>query len=92
MVTAIIQINTERSAINDVADKLTDMKEITEVFSVSGKFDLVAIARISSNEELSNLVTKKLCSIESIIKTETMLAFQAFSKHDLEAMFSIGNQ
>ena len=66
------------------------MDGISEVYSVSGNFDLVAIVRVKTNEELADLVTKKMLAIEGIIKTETMLAFQAFSRHDLEAMFALG--
>jgi DNA-binding Lrp family transcriptional regulator len=90
MVTSIILINAERSKINEVAEQLAAMDGISEVYSVSGNYDLVAIARVPSNDDLANLVTKKMVSIGSILKSETMLAFKAFSRHDLEAMFSIG--
>jgi len=89
-VTSIILIEVERTKINEVAAELAAMKGISEVYSVSGKYDLVAIARVSGNEELSDLVTNHLLKISSILKTETMLAFRAFSKYDLETMFSIG--
>jgi len=56
----------------------------------SGNYDLIAIARVASNEELADLVTKKLLGINFILKSETMLAFKAFSRHDLETMFQIG--
>jgi DNA-binding Lrp family transcriptional regulator len=90
MVTSIILIEVERTKINEVAAELAAMKGISEVYSVSGKYDLVAVARVSGNEELSDLVTNHLLKISSILKTETMLAFRAFSKYDLETMFSIG--
>jgi len=90
MVTSIILIEVERTKINEVAAELAAMKGVSEVYSVSGKYDLVAIARVSGNEELSDLVTNHLLKISSILKTETMLAFRAFSKYDLETMFSIG--
>jgi len=90
MVTSIILIHVERTKINDVAEQLAEMEGISEVYSVSGNYDLVAIARVPSNDDLANLVTKKLLSIESILKSETMLAFKAFSRHDLESMFSVG--
>jgi DNA-binding Lrp family transcriptional regulator len=57
---------------------------------VSGNYDLVAIVRVATNEELAQLVTQKMHAIKEIQKTETMLAFKAYSKHDLEAMFSVG--
>ncbi|MDW7773424.1 MAG: Lrp/AsnC ligand binding domain-containing protein [Desulfobulbaceae bacterium] len=90
MVTSIILINVERSKINETAAELAEMEGVSEVYSVSGNFDLVAIVRVSSNEELSELVTQKMLKINSILKTKTMLAFKAYSRHDLEAMFSIG--
>ncbi|MBV5319152.1 MAG: Lrp/AsnC ligand binding domain-containing protein, partial [Desulfobulbaceae bacterium] len=90
MVTSIILINAERNRINEVAEKLQELEGISEVYSVSGNYDLVAIVRVKTNDDLANLVTKKMLAIEGIAKTETMLAFQAFSRHDLEAMFALG--
>ncbi len=90
MVTSIILINTERSQINEVAEKLAETNGISEVYSVSGQYDLIAIARLANNEALSELVTAKLLKMDGITHTTTLLAFQTFSKHDLESMFSIG--
>ncbi len=90
MVTSIILINAERSKINEVAEQLAALDGISEVYSVSGNYDLIAIARVPSNDDLANLVTKKMVSIDSILKSETALAFKAFSRHDLEAMFAVG--
>lgn len=90
MVTSIILINTVRTKINEVAEQLAEMEGISEVYSVSGNYDLIVIVRVKSNDDLANLVTKKLLSIDSILKSETMLAFKAFSRHDLEAMFTVG--
>jgi len=90
MVTSIILINTERTKINEVAEQLAEMDEISEVYSVSGNYDLVAVVRVRSNDDLANLVTKKLLVLDAILKSETMLAFKAFSRHDLETMFTVG--
>lgn len=90
MVTSIILMNVERTKINEVAEILKELPGISEVYSVSGKYDLVAIVRVATNDELANLVTKRMRVIESIEKTETMLAFKAYSKHDLESMFAVG--
>jgi DNA-binding Lrp family transcriptional regulator len=90
MVTSIILINAARNKINEVAEQLQALEGISEVYSVSGNFDLVAIARVKTNDDLANLATKKMVAITGITKTETMLAFQAFSRHDLEAMFAVG--
>ena len=91
MVTSIILISVDRTKINETAQALTEMPGISEVYSVSGDYDLVAIARGKSNEDLSELVTNNLLKIDGIKKTNTMLAFKTYSKHDLEAMFSIGS-
>jgi DNA-binding Lrp family transcriptional regulator len=90
MVTSIILINAERNKINEIAEQLQTIAGVSEVYSVSGKYDLVAIIRVKTNDDLASLVTKKMLSIGGIVKTETMLAFQAFSRHDLEAMFAVG--
>ena len=90
MVTSIILINAERNKINEVAEKLQEITGVSEVYSVSGKYDLVAIIRVKNNDDLADLVTKKMLAIDGIAKTETMLAFQAYSRHDLEAMFAVG--
>ena len=90
MVTSIILINAKRNQINKIAESLQELAGISEVYSVSGTIDLVAIVRVKTNEDLADLVTKKMLAIEGIVKTETMLAFQAFSRHDLEAMFAVG--
>lgn len=90
MVTSIILINAERNTINQVAEQLQGIPGISEVYSVSGKYDLVAIVRVKTTDDLANLVTKQMLTIDGIVKTETMLAFQAFSRHDLEAMFAVG--
>ena len=90
MVTSIILINTERTKINDVAEELSEVEGISEVYSVSGNYDLIAIARVKSNDDLANLVTTKLCCIDGILQSETTLAFKAYSRHDLNSMFSVG--
>jgi len=90
MVTAIVLINTVRTKINEVAEQLAKMEGISEVYSVTGNYDLIAIVRIPTNDDLANLITNKLLSVESILKTDTMLAFKAFSRHDLDSMFSVG--
>ncbi|HIC45416.1 MAG TPA: Lrp/AsnC family transcriptional regulator [Methylophaga aminisulfidivorans] len=90
MITSFILIQTERTKITQVAETLADVDGISEVYSVSGNYDLVAIARVKDNDELATLVTSKIVDIEAITKTETMLAFRVYSKHDLDSMFSIG--
>ena len=90
MVTAIILLGVERKKIRNVAEFLVEQSEISEVFSVSGNYDLVAVIRVKTNDDLANLVTDKLADVEGIEHTETMLAFRTYSRHDLEGMFSVG--
>ncbi|WP_428242278.1 Lrp/AsnC family transcriptional regulator [Gynuella sp.] len=90
MLTAIILFSIEKKHINEVAEQLANIPGISEVYSVSGSYDVAAIVRVRANEDLADLVTQKISQIDSIIRTETMLAFQTHSKHDLEAMFSVG--
>jgi DNA-binding Lrp family transcriptional regulator len=89
MVTSIILMTVARHKINEVAQQLASMSECSEVFSVSGHYDLVAIIRVKTNDDLAEFVTKHLVKIDGIEKTDTMLAFKAYSKHDLESMFSM---
>lgn len=90
MVSAIVLMNVERDRIEGVAQELTDLSGVSEVYSVAGRVDLVAVIRVKSNEELADIVTKSIRRISGILNTETMIAFRAYSRHDLEAMFSIG--
>lgn len=89
MVTSIILLTTDRLKVNQVAEKLTQVDGISEVYSVSGNYDLVAIARVADNDALANMVTNGFIEIDGIETTDTMLAFKAYSKHDLESMFSV---
>ena len=82
-------MNIKRNKVNKVADMLVDMPEISEVYSVAGKYDLVAIVRVKENDDLASLVTNKLSRLSDIRKTDTMLAFKAYSRHDLDSMFSL---
>lgn len=90
MVTAIILMKVQRDRINGVAEELVEMEEISEVYSVSGTYDLVAVIRVRNNDGLARLVTQKMIDIEGILDTQSMLAFKAYSRHDLADMFTIG--
>ncbi len=90
MVTAIILINTEHGRINAVAEQIASLAGVSEVYSVGGRVDLIVLIRVKTNDEMADLVTGQMLKVEGIQKTETHIAFRAFSKHDLENMFSIG--
>jgi DNA-binding Lrp family transcriptional regulator len=90
MVTAITVLNVERGKINDVAERLAEVDGVSEVYSVGGRYDLIAIIRVKHTDDLADVVTEHIRKIEGIQRTETMLAFRAYSRHDLDDMFSIG--
>ena len=90
MVSAVVLLKTHRGLINEVAAQLAELNGISEVFSVGGRYDLVAILRVRDNEAMADLVTEHMLKVEGIAESETLLAFRAFSRHDLESMFSLG--
>ncbi|MEW5985135.1 MAG: Lrp/AsnC ligand binding domain-containing protein [Chloroflexota bacterium] len=90
MVSALVLLKVERGRINEVAHTLADVEGISEVFSVAGRYDLVAILRVPDNDSLAQLVTERMLHVEGILDSETLIAFRVFSRHDLESMFSIG--
>lgn len=90
MVSAVVLLKISRGHINEVADQLAAMNGITEVFSVGGRYDLVAILRVADNDTLATLVTEHMLKVEGITDSETLIAFRVFSRHDLESMFSLG--
>lgn len=91
MINAIILINAERTKINSVAEQLVTLAGITEVYSVSGRFDLVAMIRLPHADDLAELMTEKVIRVDGIIKTESMVAFKTLTKQDIAGMFELGN-
>ena len=91
MINAIILINAERTRINSVAEQLVSLNGITDVYSVSGRFDLVVVIRLSNADDLAELMTEKVTKVEGITKTESMVAFKTLSKSDMANMFELGN-
>jgi DNA-binding Lrp family transcriptional regulator len=90
MVTAIVLIHVEAGAVQGAAEGLSKLPGVAEVYSVAGEWDLVAILRVARNEDLADLVTRSLATVDGIASTETLIAFRAYSRFDLERMFSIG--
>ena len=91
MVTGIVLLRVRRDLVNDVASALSAMDGISEVYSVSGQYDLVAMVRVKDNDGLAEVVTRQMLKVEGIESSETMLSFRCYSAHDLEGMFSIGS-
>ena len=83
-------IKAERDAIPTLGGRLAEVEGVAEAYSVTGEWDFVAILRMREHDELAELVTGRLARLRGIEQTYTMVAFEVFSQHDLEAMFSIG--
>ena len=90
MIHAIVLIEAERAAMATLGGRLADVEGVAEAYSVTGEWDYVAILRLAEADQLAELVTGRLARLRGIDRTYTMVAFEAFSRHDLEAMFSIG--
>jgi DNA-binding Lrp family transcriptional regulator len=90
MIHAFVLIKAEREAMHSLGGKLADVEGVTEAYSITGEWDFVAIIRLRQAEELAELVTGRMSRIRGIRETHTMVAFEVFSQHDIEAMFSIG--
>ena len=90
MVTAIVLIKADVHRVPETAQALADLEHVSEVYSVAGEFDLVAIVRVREHEELADVVTGEIAKVGSITATETLIAYRAYSRHDLERLFAIG--
>jgi DNA-binding Lrp family transcriptional regulator len=88
--TAIVLIEAERDALTTLGGALADLDGVAEAWSVTGDWDFVAIVRVPRHEQLAELITGRLVTLPGVTRTQTMVAFEVFSRHDLEAMFSIG--
>jgi DNA-binding Lrp family transcriptional regulator len=88
--TAIVLIEAERDALQTLGGSLADIDGVAEAYSVTGEWDFVAIIRVPRHESLAEVVTGELVKLPGVSRTQTMVAFEVFSRHDLEAMFSIG--
>ncbi|MBM9433266.1 Lrp/AsnC family transcriptional regulator [Flaviflexus equikiangi] len=90
MLTAIVLIDADSSRIPEVAEEITQIDGISEVYSTTGDRDLIAIVRVSDHDKLADVIADKMGKVEGVIDTTTYIAFRAYSKHDLEAAFHIG--
>ena len=90
MLTAIVLVRSTREGLDSLGPKLADIEGIAEVYTVTGDWDFVAIARVREHDDLAKVVVQHLTRIDGIERTQTMVAFQEFSAHDLEAMFGLG--
>ena len=87
---AVVLVQCEIDAIPEAAQAIADLDGVSEVYSVSGEFDLVAIVRVSAHDELARVIPGGIARVDGVARTETLIAFQVFSRHDLDRLFSIG--
>ena len=90
MTHAIVLIEAERSALATLGGELADIEGVAEAYSVTGEWDFVAILRLREHEQLAQVVTGQHLAAAGRGRTQTMVAFEAYSRHDLEALFSVG--
>ena len=90
MTHAIVLIQAESTALARLGDELADIEGVAEAYSVTGEWDFVAILRLREQDQLAQVVTGKLSQLTGVRRTQTMVAFEVYSKHDLEALFSVG--
>lgn len=87
---AVVLIEAERDALSTLGSALADIDGVAEAYSVTGEWDFVAIVRVPDHEQLADVVTGQIGALAGVAKTQTMVAFAAYSRHDLDALFSIG--
>jgi DNA-binding Lrp family transcriptional regulator len=90
MTHAVVLIEAERDALTTLGGELAGLDGVAEAYSVTGEWDFVAIVRVPRHEQLATVITGQLVKLSGVSRTQTMVAFEVFSEHDLEAMFSIG--
>jgi DNA-binding Lrp family transcriptional regulator len=90
MITAIVNISCAVDRIPEVAQAIADLEGVSEVYSVAGDVDLVAMVRVRRHEQLADVIAGRLNKVEGVQATQTLIAFQSYSTHDLDATFSLG--
>jgi DNA-binding Lrp family transcriptional regulator len=87
---AIVLIQADRAALATLGGDLADIEGVAEAYSVTGDWDFVAVLRLRQHEELAQVVTGHISQLSGVLRTQTMVAFEVYSRHDLEALFSVG--
>lgn len=90
MITAIVLIRADVARIPEVAERIVEVPQVSEAYSVTGEFDLIAMVRVRRHEELAEVIPGRLNKIDGITHTETHVSFRTYSRHDLDAAFAIG--
>ena len=87
---AVVLVQCEIDEIPEAAQAIADIDGVSEVYSVAGEFDLVAIVRVVSHDDLARVIPGGIAKVDGVARTETLIAFQVFSRHDLDRLFSVG--
>ena len=90
MATAIVLVQADRRFLGDLGERLADTEGVGEAYSVTGDWDFVAIVRVARHEQIAEVVTGRIARLEGVERTQTLIAFEAFSRHDLDALFDVG--
>ncbi len=90
MTHAIVLIEAERDALATLGGVLAEHEGVGAAYSVTGEWDFVAIVHLPRHEDLAEVVARGIAKLDGVVRTQTMVAFEAFSRHDLEALFDIG--
>jgi DNA-binding Lrp family transcriptional regulator len=91
MTHAVVLIEADRGAMTTLGGELAALDGVAEAWSVTGEWDFVAIIRVHEHDQLATVVSKQMAALPGVVRTQTMVAFEAFSQHDLEALFDVGN-
>jgi len=89
-VTAVVLIKAKTREINALATALADLEGVSDVYSVAGRYDLVAIVRASRNDELADIVSDRMHALPGIEASETLISFRVYRKADVDAGFGLG--
>jgi DNA-binding Lrp family transcriptional regulator len=87
---AVVLVQCEIDEIPEAAQAIADLEGVSEVYSVAGEFDLVAVVRVAQHDDLATVIPGGIAKVGGVMRTETLIAFQVYSKHDLERLFAIG--
>ena len=90
MITAIVLIKTDVDAIPEVAEKIAGLPGVSEVYSVTGEYDLIAMVRVREHDQLADVIPGNINKVQGVSATVTHVSFRTYSAHDLEAAFSLG--
>jgi DNA-binding Lrp family transcriptional regulator len=90
MITTIVMISVEADKIPEVAEAIAGLDGVSEVYSVAGDVDLIAIVRVREFDAIAEVIAGRLSKIPGVLHTDTHVAFRAYSRHDLESTFTIG--